>query len=142
MKLRIFALAPVWLFILAGCQPSPPAPTKPQPICAGGDMMMQTTLWFTTSKPEGWHISSLAWQGFVDKEIAPYFKQGLSVYDTKSQRQGEDGQLIRENRKALVLIHGVDQEDNTHIKALRERYQKQFSTPAVIRVDSPACVGL
>ena len=69
-------------------------------------MMMQTTLWFGLSKPDGGRVSSLDWMNFVDNEVTPRFKAGLSVYDAKGQWLGENGQLARENSKALMLIHG------------------------------------
>ncbi len=82
-----FALA----LLLAGCQSPPAPPTRPQPICAGGDVMIQTTLWFGLSKPQGGTVSSLDWMNFIDTEVTPRFKQGLSVYDAKGQWLGETG---------------------------------------------------
>ena len=68
---RVIALPVMLALLLSGCQTRHPAPTKPQPICAGGDMMMQTTLWFGLSKPDGGTVSSLDWMNFVDNEVTP-----------------------------------------------------------------------
>lgn len=132
-----FALA----LLLAGCQSPPAPPTRPQPICAGGDVMIQTTLWFGLSKPQGGTVSSLDWMNFIDTEVTPRFKQGLSVYDAKGQWLGGNGQLVRENSKALLLIHGIDAQSNADIEELRTLYKKRFSQESVMRVDAPACVG-
>jgi hypothetical protein len=78
---------------------------------------------------------------FVDNEVTPRFKAGLSVYDAKGQWLGENGQLARENSKALMLIHGIDPATNVDIEALRSLYKKRFGQESVMRVDAPVCVG-
>lgn len=138
---RVIALPVMLALLLSGCQTRHPAPTKPQPICAGGDMMMQTTLWFGLSKPDGGTVSSIDWMNFVDNEVTPRFKAGLSVYDAKGQWLGENGKLARENSKALLLIHGIDPAINHDIEALRSLYKKRFHQESVMRVDAPVCVG-
>ena len=138
---RVIVLPVVMALLLAGCQTRHASPTKPQPICAGGDMMMQTTLWFGLSKPDGGRVSSLDWMNFVDNEVTPRLKAGLSVYDAKGQWLGENGKLARENSKALMLIHGIDHATNQDIEALRNLYKKRFDQESVMRVDAPVCVG-
>ncbi|ERK06828.1 putative lipoprotein [Pantoea sp. AS-PWVM4] len=138
-----FALA----LLLAGCQTHPTtitqsAPTStPTPVCAGGDMMMQTTLWFGMSKPQGGTVTEQEWQHFVDSDVTPRFKDGLSVYDAKGQWLGENGKLARENSKALMLIHSPDRASSDNINALRDIYKKRFSQESVMRVDGLVCVG-
>ena len=140
-----FALA----LLLAGCQTHPTpttitqsAPTStPTPVCAGGEMMMQTTLWFGMSKPQGGTVSEQEWQHFVDSDVTPRFKDGLSVYDAKGQWLGENGKLARENSKALMLIHSPDRASSDSINALRDIYKKRFSQESVMRVDGLVCVG-
>lgn len=138
---RIIAFPVALTLLLTGCHAPPGPPTKPQPICAGGDMMMQTTLWFGLNKPQGGTVSSLDWMNFVDNEVTPRFKQGLSVYEAKGQWLGENGRLTRENSKALMLIHGIDPESNTQIEALRTLYKQRFGQESVMRVDAAVCVG-
>ena len=138
---RVIAFPVVLALLLAGCQAPPPPATKPQPICAGGEVMMQTTLWFGLSKPQGGTVSSLEWMNFVDKEVTPRFRSGLSVYDARGQWLGEKGHLARENSKALLLIHRFDPATNQDIEALRALYKKRFGQESVMRVDAPACVG-
>lgn len=129
--------------MLAGCQaPRPPAPpTKPVPVCAGGEMMMQTTLWFGLSKPQGGTVSASDWQQFLDKVVTPRFSAGLSVYDVNGQWREKSGRLVREPGKALMLIHGAENGVNGNIEALRTIYKQRFDQESVMRVDAAVCVG-
>ena len=102
---------------------------------------MQTTLWFGLSKPQGGSVSSLDWMNFINKQVTPRFKAGLSVYDAQGQWLGENGQLAREKSKALVLIYNFASDNNSRVEALREQYKKQFGQESVMRVDSPSCVS-
>ncbi|WP_276724971.1 DUF3574 domain-containing protein [Pantoea septica] len=140
---RSVALSVALAALLAGCQaPRPlPPPTKPIAVCAGGEMMMQTTLWFGLSKPQGGMVSRDDWQQFLDKEVTPRFKAGLSVYDASGQWMEKSGKLAREPSKALMLIHGAENGVNDDIEALRTLYKLRFGQESVMRVDAPVCVG-
>ncbi|KNC13603.1 DUF3574 domain-containing protein [Pantoea sp. BIGb0393] len=144
---RSVALPVLLTFLLAGCQaPSTPREqippnTAPVAVCGSGEVMMQTTLWFGMNKPKGGTVSSLEWQQFVDNDVTPRFKDGLSVYDAKGQWLGENGKLARENSKALMLIHHPDHSSSESINGLRDIYKKRFEQESVMRVDSLVCVA-
>ncbi|MDJ0090221.1 DUF3574 domain-containing protein [Pantoea allii] len=147
---RVLCFPVLLTLLLAGCHSPPPPPpsalqlapsTRPVPICAVGEVMMQTTLWFGLSKPKGGSVSSQDWMRFIDKEVTPRFKSGLSVYDAQGQWLSENGQLAREKSKALVLIYNFDSDSNSRVEALREQYKKEFGQESVMRVDSPSCVS-
>ena len=147
---RVLCFPVLLTLLLAGCHSPPPPPpsalqlapsTRPVPICAGGEVMLQTTLWFGLSKPKGGSVSSQDWMRFIDKEVTPRFKSGLSVYDAQGQWLSENGQLAREKSKALVLIYNFDSDSNSRVEALREQYKKEFGQESVMRVDSPSCVS-
>jgi hypothetical protein len=118
-----------------------PPNTAPVAVCGSGDIMMQTTLWFGMNKPKGGTVTSLEWQQFVDNDVTPRFKEGLSVYDAKGQWLGENGKLARENSKALLLIHNPDRSSSDSINGLRDIYKKRFEQESVMRVDSLVCVA-
>lgn len=109
--------------------------------CTVGDPMTQTTLYFGLNRPAGPVISATEWQSFVDRQVTPRFKDGLSVFDVKGQWLGNDGKLARENSKALMLIHAPGKESETNIEALRSSYKQQFAQDSVMRVDTPVCVA-
>lgn len=144
---RSLALPALLTLLLAGCQaPSTkmqqiPPNTAPVAVCGSGDVMMQTTLWFGMNKSKGGIVSSSEWQQFVDNDVTPRFKDGLSVYDAKGQWPDENGKIVRENSKALILIHNPDNSSSVSINELRDTYKKRFGQQSVIRVDSLICVS-
>lgn len=125
--------------VLSGCVA--PQKTTSAPVCATGDAMTQTTLYFGMNRPNGPVISPAEWQAFIDKDVTPRFKDGLSVFEAMGQWLGNDGKLAREDSKALLLIHGTDSESDQRIEALRTLYQQRFNQDSVMRVDAPVCVA-
>ncbi|HEI8868661.1 TPA: DUF3574 domain-containing protein [Serratia odorifera] len=130
--------------LLVGCVASSPTPLSAPSLQAGcvtGESMVQTTLYFGLNRPHGPALSGQEWQSFVDRQVTPRFKQGLSVFDARGQWLGNEGQLVRENSKALVLIHMAGKASEADIEALRANYKQQFSQDSVMRVDAPVCVA-
>ena len=136
--------------LLAGCQqhsvvehsaPLPPTvmPAAAQNPCVKGNLQVQTTLWFGLSRPHGANITAREWQLFIDKDVTPRFKDGLSVYDAKGQWLGDDGHLARENSKALMLIHTADKTSDQNIEQLRQIYKQRFQQESVMRIDNKVC---
>lgn len=141
---------PIWAtaavavtLLLSGCvAPNQKAAMlKAASTCNTGEPMTQTTLYFGLNRPAGPAITASEWQTFVDQQVTPRFKEGLSVFDAKGQWLGNDGKLARENSKALMLIHVPGAESEQNIEALRARYKQQFAQDSVMRVDAPVCVA-
>lgn len=146
-------LAALVALTLTGCAATHPAPQAPFPpkaaevapaapalSCTTGKPMTQTTLYFGLSRHNAAPVSARQWQSFVDKDVTPRFKDGLTVFDAKGQWLRSEGVVIKENSKALVLIHGTDPQEQRQIAAIRDSYKKQFQQDSVMQVDSPACV--
>ncbi|KOC87756.1 hypothetical protein NG42_19150 [Winslowiella iniecta] len=127
------------MLLLSGCVA--PQKSATVPVCAVGDAMTQTTLYFGLNRPAGPVISAAEWQTFIDKDVTPRFKDGLSVFEAKGQWLGNNGKLAREDSKALLLIHAKDSESDKRIEALRGIYKQRFSQDSVMRVDAPVCVA-
>ncbi|MCU5773514.1 DUF3574 domain-containing protein [Erwiniaceae bacterium BAC15a-03b] len=125
--------------LLSGCVASPKNVTVPD--CAVGEAMTQTTLYFGLNRPTGPVISAAEWQAFIDNDVTPRFKDGLSVFEAQGQWLGNDGKLARENSKALLLIHAPDKESESRIEVLRTIYKQRFVQDSVMRVDTPVCVA-
>lgn len=140
MQIR-FLLPGVLLLALTGCSIPPHAPAVAVPVCASGDAMTQTTLYFGLNRPQGAAITEEEWQAFIDSDVTPRFKDGLTVFAAKGQWMGNDGKLARENSRALMLIHAADKRNEQSIEALRAIYKQRFAQDSVMRVDTPSCVA-
>ena len=110
MTFRQGALVLVMAGLLGGCvapaKKRPPTPTAA--VCPAENAMVQTTLYFGLSRPAGKDITAQEWQQFVDRDVTPRFREGLTVFDARGQWLGNDGSVAREQSKALMLIHGKD----------------------------------
>ncbi len=135
IKTGVMAVA---LLMLAGC--SVPAQHGAVAGCKAENQMQQTTLYFGLSRPAGKDINAQEWQQFVDQQVTPRFRDGLTVFDARGQWLGNDGRVAREQSKALMLIHGVDASSDKSIEALRDVYKSRFAQESVMRVDQPVCV--
>ena len=142
MTFRQGALVLVMAGLLGGCvapaKKRPPTPTAA--VCPAENAMVQTTLYFGLSRPAGKDITAQEWQQFVDRDVTPRFREGLTVFDARGQWLGNDGSVAREQSKALMLIHGKDGGSEEGIEALRHLYKSRFAQEAVMRVDQPVCV--
>ncbi|MFV8101734.1 DUF3574 domain-containing protein [Enterobacter cloacae complex sp.6730515] len=124
--------------LLAGC--TAPSQNTATDICKADNQMQQTTLYFGLNRPAGAQITGSEWQQFVDQDVTPRFRDGLTVFDARGQWLGNNGQVAREPSKALMLIHGKDAQSETNIEALRGIYKSRFAQESVMRVDQPVCV--
>jgi len=141
MVSRVFTFS-LLVLALSGCSAtSRPGNQVAAPVCAVGDAMTQTTLYFGLNRPQGAVITEAEWQGFVDADVTPRFKDGLTVFAAKGQWLGNDGKLARESSKALLLIHATDKASEQGIEALRAIYKQRFAQDSVMRVDTPVCVA-
>lgn len=122
---------------LAGCAPH--AADQAQ-SCAAQNRMTQTTLYFGLNRPSGPVITGEEWQRFVDNDVTPRFRDGLTVFDARGQWLGNDDKVAREPSKALMLIHSNDSASEKGIEALRGIYKSRFAQESVMRVDERVCV--
>lgn len=127
----------VLVALTAGCT----TVTAPQATdCAADNQRVQTTLYFGLNRPAGDAITAAEWQRFVDGDVTPRFRDGLTVFDARGQWLGNDGNVAREASKALMLIHDKDARSNSDIEALRGIYKSRFAQESVMRVDQKVCV--
>ena len=64
--------------MLAGC--SAPAQHAAVETCKAENQMQQTTLYFGLNRPAGAQITPDEWQQFVDRDVTPRFRDGLTVF--------------------------------------------------------------
>jgi len=129
------------LLLLTGCAGVTKTAFNPATPCVVGDVMTQSTLYFGLNRPAGPEITAAEWQQFVDNDVTPVFREGLTVFNASGQWLGNDGKLAREPSKALMLIHTSDAESNKNIEKLRSTYKSRFNQDSVMRVDQKVCVA-
>jgi len=129
------------LLLLTGCAGGTKTPSNTALACSVGETMTQSTLYFGLNRPVGPEITPTEWQQFVDNDVTPRFREGLSVFNASGQWLGNDGKLARESSKALMLIHASDAESNNNIEKLRSTYRSRFNQDSVMRVDQKVCVA-
>lgn len=140
MSFRQGAMALVLAGLLGGCVAPAKTTVSAPAACPADNSMEQTTLYFGLSRPAGKDITPAEWQQFVDRDVTPRFRDGLTVFDARGQWLGNDGAVAREQSKALMLIHGKDAKSEEGIEALRTIYKSRFAQESVMRVDRQVCV--
>jgi hypothetical protein len=106
---------------------------------------LRTELFFGTSKPDGGAVSEAEWEAFLDAEITPRFPEGLTVLSGNGQWQEEDGDIVEERSKIVILLYprvAVD-ESNAEIEQIRAAYETRFQQESVLRADDdrPVCTS-
>lgn len=134
----IFTLSMV--FMLVGCMATAKRDIS-LPECITGSPMTQTTLYFGLSRSIGVDISADEWEDFIDNDVTPRFREGLTILDAKGQWLGNDGNVVHEASKVLILLHNIDMSKNSKIEALRKIYTSRFNQDSVMRVDKTICVS-
>ncbi|MDQ3692453.1 MAG: DUF3574 domain-containing protein [Chloroflexota bacterium] len=105
----------------------------------------RTELFFGTAKPDGSAVTETEWRQFLDAEVTPRFPDGLTVLSGNGQWQEEDGDIIQERSKLVLLLYPREaaDESNKEIEAIRAAYEHQFQQQSVPRADDdrPVCTS-
>ena len=128
-RILLFIAIASTLFCAAGCQTW-------TGTGAGNGGLIKTELYFGLSKPNGGVVSEAEWEGFVDEYITPIFKEGLTIVNANGQWMGENGELIKEKTKIVILLHRNSGDKKAAIEYIRDKYKKLFDQEAVIKVTS------
>lgn len=86
-------------------------------------------------------VSDADWAKFVDEEITPRFPNGLSISDVAGQWKGEDGTIVREPSKAVMIVLSGEDGEYARLDAIRDAYRQRFRQESVMLVQRQACVG-
>lgn len=105
-----------------------------------GEQFVRTELFFGLSRPGG-RITERQFAGFVDHEVTPRFPEGLTLLSGRGQFQLDDGEIVEERSKVLVLLHGGGDVASKEIEEIRAEYIDQFDQQSVLRTDASSCVS-
>ncbi len=114
--------------------------TKPESAASAPSKWIKTELYFGTSKPDGTTVTAAEWQEFLDKEITPAFKEGLTVVDGYGQYLNEKGTIAKENSKILIVLYESSAGKDAAVSKIIAAYKKRFQQESVLRVSQPADV--
>ncbi|MDO8422709.1 MAG: DUF3574 domain-containing protein [Parvibaculum sp.] len=119
MRRGLFA----FLFILAGLVPA-----------FAGDMV-QSTLYFGLSRPDGGQVEEAQWQDFLTRDVTPKFPDGFTVLDGRGQWRDANAVIISERTKVLVIVHPITDENTRAIAGIKAAYVKRFHQESVFQTD-------
>tara|TARA_R110002124_G_scaffold118987_2_gene276648 strand:- start:198 stop:578 length:381 start_codon:yes stop_codon:yes gene_type:complete len=119
MRRGLFA----FLFIFAGLVPA-----------FAGDMV-QSTLYFGLSRPDGGQVEEAQWQDFLARDVTPRFPDGFTVVDGRGQWRDAKAVIISEATKLLIIVHPLSDENTQAISELKAAYVKRFHQESVFQTD-------
>ena len=111
------------------------------PCAAPMSRLLRTTLYFGLARPGGAVVSEAEWKNFVSEEVTPRFPDGLTSWEADGQWKRDDGVIIRERTRVLLLVHDDTADARSKIDALIARYKKLFEQKSVMWEAAPVCVS-
>jgi Protein of unknown function (DUF3574) len=106
------------------------------PMSAKESTIIKDELYFGLSKPGGKIISEAEWQQFLNSVITPRFREGLTVVNAHGQYRNQNGKLIREKTKLVILIYERNATKQFHIQEVVAKYKQIFKQESVLRTTS------
>lgn len=125
---------------LAGCERRT-EPRDPPEAAATAPAWIRTECYLGMNMPGGGQVSAAEWQDFLDTEVTPRFREGLTVFDARGQYLGQDGKLVREPSKVLLVLHPDGAEHRARAEAIAAAYKKRFKQESVLIVRTRAQVS-
>jgi|JI7StandDraft_1071085.scaffolds.fasta_scaffold29843_2 Protein of unknown function (DUF3574) len=103
--------------------------------------LIKDELYFGLNKPNGTQISETEWQKFLNQVITPRFKKGLTVLDTQGQYLSNNGELVKEKSRVVILIYEMNAETNRAIDDIINQYKRRFDQESVMRITNEVKVS-
>lgn len=128
---------PIFLFITVFNSQNvfPNTPLISQKTAA--ETFWRTELYFGRDKNDGTQVSDEEWSRFLDEIVTPKFPDGLTVLDGSGQYRLQNGTIIKEKSKVLILLYAPKTRvvNNRKIEQIRSEYKKMFKQESVMRID-------
>jgi hypothetical protein len=103
---------------------------------------IKTELYFGLSQSNGKIITENQWQMFIDREVTPRFKDGLTIVGGYGQWLNHEGKLIKEPIKIIIILHPDTPTHRQALETIRSNYKRQFHQESVLKVETEAEVFL
>ena len=94
-------------------------------------------MYFGRDKNDGTQVSDDEWSSFLDEVVTPKFPDGLTVLEGRGQYRLENGTIVKENSKVLILLYTPKTRlvNSRKIDQIRNEYKKRFKQESVMRID-------
>jgi len=104
---------------------------------------IRSELYFAVGNEDGTGIIDDAqWRAFLDGEVTPRFPDGLTVLDGYGQwRFQQDGRLVRQRCKVLVVLHEDGAKPRADIEAIRLAWKRMTGHESVLWARGPVEVS-
>ena len=135
-RMRACGLA-VLLGVLGGCASAPvsaPAMSGDAARPAQASAWIRSELYFAVGNEDGSdRIDEAHWREFLDREVTPRFPDGLTVIDGYGQwRFREQGRLVRQRCKILVVLHEDRARHRADIESIRQAWKQATGHESVL----------
>jgi len=146
MRLRLTLATLVAAILLTGCATTATTTASMQgdatrPSQSSG--WIRSELYFAVGDEDGTGIIDDAqWRAFLDGEVTPRFPDGLTVLDGYGQwRFQQDGRLVRQRCKVLVVLHEDGAKRRGDIEAIRLAWKRMTGHESVLWARGPVDVS-
>ncbi len=95
---------------------------------------VRSELYFAVGNEDGSDtVDEAGWRDFLDREVTPRFPDGLTVLDGYGQwRFKDEGRLVRQRCKVLVLLHEDGAARRNDIEAIRLAWKRASGHESVL----------
>lgn len=125
--------------LLAG--PAPRASAQTVGCAAPLQPWTQISLYFGRDIPGGGTVSGDEFNGFLDDTVTPRFPDGLTVMDVTGQYRYDNGTIVREPSKLVILFVPDAAAAGPKVDAIIAEYKKRFRQESVAREQEVDCIG-
>lgn len=136
-----FLIPLIALFLLSACGTTKTELPPGERLQAFQDITIKTELIFGLQRLNGDTIATADWKDFLDREITPRFKDGLTVIDAYGQYLGATSRLYKEPSRIVLLLHHPSDSLDAAIDTIRSVYKKRFEQESVLRISTPVGVS-
>lgn len=125
--LLVLLLTPV---LLSGCSSSGKAEeAKPE--------WVQTALYFGREMPGGSTVSEEDLAKFLSEVVTKEFPKGLTAYDAYGQMARDDGTIVKQSTKVVLLVHENNSANTAAVKRITDGYRSRFNAPQIMKNTIP-----
>ncbi len=133
-------LLPLLLLPAAAACARPAVSVTASPASPSATAFVREELYFGGGRPGGDTVADSAWARFLRQEVTQRFPEGLTVLTGYGQYRGENGGIVSEPTRVLIVLYPNDRAlsrrmDET-VRRLVLLYKREFDQESVLRVTS------